>query len=250
MRISFIVFSTGAAFAALAASCYSPALGPIGYYCHLAADGTSPDNPACPDGATCTAVAGSQPGEGRCVASVGSAGAGLIPKTGAPYTGNHNDPMLNDVSMCPDASLEPNDSDKTSVPAPTPTPDTATPKITKMSICPMGARPETGQHDVDYFKIDTTTFGSSQLTVMAEIFYDISYGDLDVGVFDASGRLLSADGSAITNGCTAASVGPGVYYIVVAGANNTDSNRYDIRIRTFTMPRQCPTPGEPLDMSL
>jgi hypothetical protein len=75
---------------------------------------------------------------------------------------------------------------------------------------------------------------------MAELFYDITYGDLDVGVVDSSGRLLAVDGTAITNGCVTASVQKNTYYVVVAGANNVDANRYDLRIRTFSSAPACP----------
>jgi hypothetical protein len=223
---------------ALVAGCYNPALGPLGFYCH------PDDNPACPDGAMCKQVGN----DFRCVNTSGGVGdlgimSGLIPKTGAPYTGLRNDPGLADVMSCPDTGLEPNDGDKSPVSAPAPTPDTATPKVTKMSICPKGNRPDTGAHDIDYFKVDTTTFTPATLTLMAEVFYDITYGDLDVGIFDSTGRLMSSDGSSTTNGCTAASITQGIYYVVVVGANNMDVNRYDLRIRSFSMSRTCPVPG-------
>jgi hypothetical protein len=226
---------------ALLAACFNPSNPPIGFYCHPG------DNPACPDGSECKMVGSDY----RCVATGGGAPdlpqAGLIPKTGASYSGPHNDPMLSSVDACSDKELEPNDSPAQAIPtspSATPTPDTPTPKITHMAICPSGPRPDTGNHDVDYFMVDTTQFSQSSLTIMAEIFYDVTYGDLDVGIFDSTGRLLAADGTAVTNGCVAASIGSGIYYVVVAGANNMDSNRYDIRIRTFSMPHQCPTPGQ------
>ena len=77
------------------------------------------------------------------------------------------------------------------------TPDaTNTPKLTKMAICPKGANPTTKRHDVDYFRIDV---GAGVATVMAELFYDITYGDLDVAVLDAGGTMLGSDGTAVTN---------------------------------------------------
>jgi hypothetical protein len=233
----------------LATGCFNPKpydQTGLGFYCNPTVDEQNP--PSCPDGQTCV-----QQGNGdfRCVvAGVGPdmAGSSLIPKTGM-YSGPHQDPMLDMVSMCPDASLEPNDSPSQAVPAPAPMPDAATPKITKMAICPTGPRPETGMHDVDFYMVDTTTLSTSSLTMMAEIFYDVSFGDLDVGIFDSNLMRLASDGSAVTNGCTAATIpAPNMsnpnankFYVMVVGANNMDVNRYDIRIRTFSMAKQCPT---------
>jgi hypothetical protein len=231
--------------AALAAGCYSPTLGPVGFYCH------PDDQPACPDGYTCKSIGSDY----RCVSSSSDAGisqASLVPKTGAPYSGPHNDPMLASLEACPDyssnpaLSLEPNDDADHAIDlasgAP-PIPDMPTPKLVHLAICPTGNNPATGNHDIDYFKVDTTGFGHPTLSMMAEIFYDVTYGDLDVGIFDGTGRLLAGDGSAVTNGCAAASIGSGIYYVAVVGANNMDVNRYDIRIRTFTASHPCPTAG-------
>src|SRR5581483_1640711 len=121
-------------------------------------------------------------------------GGGLIPKTGT-YTGPHNDPMLGSLALCPDQSLEPNETPAQAIPAPSPFPDQATPKITKMAICPTGPRPETGMHDIDFYVVDTTGLATTPLTMMAEIFYDVSYGDLDVGIFDSTLTRLASDGS-------------------------------------------------------
>src|SRR5581483_9981769 len=100
------------------------------------------------------------------------------------------------------------------------------------SICPTGPRPETGQHDVDFYEVDTTTLSTSSLTMMAEIFYDVSFGDLDVGIFDSNLMRIASDGSAVTNGCTAATIpAPSMsmpsmnkFYVLVVGANNQDVN--------------------------
>jgi hypothetical protein len=232
----------------LACGCYTPNLGPVGFYCH------PEDSPSCPDGYSCKMIGS----DFRCVASASDAGlssSSLIPKTGAPYSGPHNDPMLSSLSSCPDyssdptASLEPNDDTAHAVDlaANPPIPDMPTPKLVHLAICPTGPNPATGNHDVDYYKIDTTSFGQPTLSMMAEIFYDITYGDIDVGIFDSTGRMLAGDGSAVTNGCVAASVGSGVYYVVVVGANNMDVNRYDVRIRTFTASHQCPVAGMTTD---
>jgi hypothetical protein len=72
------------------------------------------------------------------------------------------------------------------------------------------------------------------------VFYDISFGDLDIGILDEQGNVLSEDGTAVANGCAVAAIGNGVYYVVVTGANNVDSNRYELLIRSFTTPQTCP----------
>src|SRR5258706_15758023 len=110
-------------------------------------------------------------------------GAGLIPKTGAPYMGVHMDRMdLNMASMCPDADLEPNDTtDKARLVMTVP--DMPVAKLIKLAICPKGTNPATGMHDVDFFKVDTSMVTQTSLTLMAQVYYDISYGDLDIGIF-------------------------------------------------------------------
>jgi hypothetical protein len=52
---------------------------------------------------------------------------------------------------------------------------------------------------------------------------------------------LSQDGTAVTNGCAAAAIANGVYYVAVVGANNVDSNTYELLIRSFTKAQSCPT---------
>lgn len=239
MRITLFLAS-----AVLVAGCYNPDNGAVGYYCH------PDDNPACPDGTSCKPFMNpmTHTTENRCLAAGGGPGSsydmsgGLIPKTGV-FMGTHQNAMLMTAADCPDSSLEPNDSPDTALDAPAPTPDTPTAKITKMAICPNGPRPETGNHDVDYFRANTTSFTQSSLTMRVDVFYDIAYGDLDVGIFNADGQLLGSDGSAVSNACATATVSPGIYYVIVVGANNTDVNRYDVRIRTYSSPQQCPAIG-------
>jgi len=163
-----------------------------------------------------------------------------IPKTGAPFSGTMTDPGLNDASQCPDVNLEPDDDLVSALNAPALTPDQANAKIIKLAICPTGNNPLTGHHDIDVFKVDNST-GPSSLTLQAEIFYDISMGDLDVAILDGSGNVLSEDGTAVTNGCAAAAIGSGVFYVVVVGANNLGVNNYQLLIRSFTTPQTCPT---------
>jgi hypothetical protein len=211
--------------ATLIASCYNPDIMDGGYRC-FPPPASDPNRPVCPDGYSCV--------QNLCVKSASGGSMSLsIMKSGPPYTGMHIDPGLNDPNMCPDAALEPNDSPTTAIEFEAPL-DAMNPRITKMAICPTGNNPLTGSHDVDYFKINTAGAAVSQMTLKAELFYDISYGDLDIGIFDKNGRSLSTDGTAVSNGCVSALVGADTYYVVVTGANNMDSNRYDLRIRTFT----------------
>jgi hypothetical protein len=67
----------------------------------------------------------------------------------------------------------------------------------------------------------------------------VVYGDVDVGIVDASGVLLAADGTAQSNACVTASVSGGVYYVVAVGAYDLDVNNYDIRVRAFTHDTAC-----------
>lgn len=205
------------------AGCFEPKVTNGGFACQ-------PDDvPACPVGFICV--------DNRCVNGVPPL---RVDKTGAAYMGPHTDPGLATTADCPDESLEPNDG--ATLPDGTPilvmaTPDAMTPKLTKMAICPTGARPSTKRHDVDYFRLDV---GGGVTTVMAELFYDITYGDLDVGILDAGGTLVGSDGTAVSNACATAPVAaPGTFFIVVVGANDVDVNRYDLRIRTFTKPTAC-----------
>jgi hypothetical protein len=150
-----------------------------------------------------------------------------IPKTGPAYTGPMMDPMLS-PSALPDGTLEPNDDAATAITFSAP-PDAATFKIVQMAIAPPG--------DQDWYRIDASVSG---LTLKANLFYDITYGDLDVAILDAQGNPLASDGTAVSNGCVAALVALGPSYVVVAGANNTAVNRYEIHIQSFSTPHTCP----------
>jgi hypothetical protein len=207
----------------LLAGCFAPKIVSGGFACN-------PDDvPACPAGFICV--------DNRCVDGTPPV---RIDKTGAAYNGQHTDPGLDTTADCPDESLEPNDGPTLPdgkpilVMAP---PDTVTAKLTKMAICPKGLNPATKRHDVDYFRIDV---GAGVATLMAEVFYDITYGDLDVGIFDAGGTLLGSDGTATTNACATGPVAAaGTYFVVVVGANDFDINRYDLRVRTFSKITTC-----------
>src|SRR4051794_14160301 len=142
---------------ALVTSCYNPANPPVGFFCH------PDDDPACPDGSVCKMVGSDY----RCVATGANAPdmppMSLIPKTGSPYSGPHTDPMLSKVDDCQDKELEPNDTMGSAIDTSkvVTSVDATTPKITNMAICPTGPRADTGNHDVDYYKVDTSVLGSS-----------------------------------------------------------------------------------------
>ncbi len=247
MRTLFAL-STFAMTAAMTAGCYNPAIDDGGFGCL-----TSGGSDQCPDGYSCQAggcsgaepTSGSIAADGCCVKKTGGGGTTggamiVIPKSGPPYSGAMADPMLDTAAECPDANLEPNDSPAEAIGAPALAPDMPSAKIIKLAICPTGNNPLTGNHDVDFFKVDNST-GPASLTLMAQAFYDISMGDLDIGIYDSKLNQLVVDGTAVTNACAAASISNAVYYVVVAGANNVDVNRYDLQIRSFTTAQTCPT---------
>jgi hypothetical protein len=153
-----------------------------------------------------------------------------IEKTGPPAP-KPMDPGLNSASDCPDQALEPNDSPAQALSF-TPQPNQSTARIVQLAICPAGA------HDQDWFKVDNN--GNGELTLMAQVFYDVGFGDLDVAIVDESGKQLDSDGSGVSNGCAVAPIGNGVYYVVVIGAQNKEVNRYQTLIRSFTGNMRCP----------
>jgi hypothetical protein len=209
----------------LAGACYNPdfgSTGTMGLFCH------PDDSPACPDGSACM----QQGNDYRCVTTTTGTSSNnnnipTIPKT-TTSTPTSN-AMLDTTADCPDTALEPNDNlsqaRQFSI-----TPDSAsTPKLVRLAICPKGSG------DVDVFAIPVP---SSGLTMMAELFYEVSYGDLDVAILDNNGNMVSYDGSSTSNACTTASVSAGTYYVAIQGANG-QVNRYDARIRLFSSPHPC-----------
>jgi hypothetical protein len=207
--------------------CYQPKVLSGGFSCD------PNDRPACPSGFICV--------ENRCV---DGAPPVIVMKTGTAYSGQHTDPGLNTTADCPDESLEPNDG-PTLPNKPvivTATADAANaPKLTNMAICPTGPNPATKSHDVDYFRIDV---GAGVTTIKAELFYDITYGDVDVAILDSGGTMLGSDGTAMSNACATGTVATaGTYFVVVVGANDVDVNRYDIRVSTYTKVTTCAPPA-------
>ena len=215
------------AFLAFAPSCYDPSFGSPGFYCH------TDDSPACPDGQSCV--------NGRCIGGGAfDMAGGIVPKTGS-YSGPTLDPGLSDGAKCPDIALEPNDSIANAIPSLNTSlnlvVDANSPKLQNLAICPTGNNPKANGHDSDYYEFDVST----PVYVLVEINYDVKYGDLDVGIFSADGTLVAYDGSATSNGCIAppSQLPAGKYYVGIGGANNKDSNRYDLRIRFFSMAKTC-----------
>jgi hypothetical protein len=161
-----------------------------------------------------------------------------IPKEGPAFTGQKTPPAYGDLSSCPDSQIEPNDTFSTALGF-SPMPDQPTAKIIKLAICPSGNNPLAGAHDVDWYKIDYSG-ESATYHLVAQIFYDIQLGDLDLAVYDGSGNRVTYDGTSVSNGCAAATLTPGVYYVVVVGANHVDVGPYEILLKTYSAPQACP----------
>jgi hypothetical protein len=104
-----------------------------------------------------------------------------------------------------------------------------------MAICPLGGNPATQQPDVDWFEVTV----AAPVSLVAEAFYDVAYGDLDLAVTDAQGKVIASDGSAVSNACVATSVTPGTWFVVVVGAQDSGANRYELSVRTYAQPQSC-----------
>lgn len=151
------------------------------------------------------------------------------------------DAMLSDASDCPDEALEPNDGPSAKPPFGPPIAidvevDMPGPRLQGLAICPNGVNPATGYHDSDYFEIDL----KAPATIVAELTYDIRYGDLDLALVDGTGKVLASDGTAVSNACVMQALAAGTYYAVVVGANASDVNRYGLDVRALTMGAACP----------
>lgn len=161
-------------------------------------------------------------------------GALPIPKTGAAYNGVELDPGLDVSGDCTDAVLEPNNVIANATHISSSVAVNAGGRwIEQQAICPKG------RDDIDFFLIDTTGAVASTIYLMAEIRYDIEYGDLDVAIVNDSGEVLASDGTATANGCVVSKIGFGRFYVGVRGAAGAVNN-YQVRVRTFSSPQTCP----------
>ncbi len=197
------------------------------------------DNPACPEGFSCV--------NQLCVKPTGaSTDGGISPITKAcSYNGAKMNPKLDALTDCkdydtnPTMSLEPNDSTSTASPISfSVTPDQATPKLINLAICPMGINPKASAHDVDYYKVDLSTF-STVKSLVANVTYQVTYGDVDIAILDSNGTQLGSDGTCVDNGCASAAVSSGIFYVLVVGANSTDVNNYQLSIRSYSTSKGC-----------
>lgn len=156
----------------------------------------------------------------------------VIAKPGDPPVSTM-DPGLETPADCPDGVIESNDTLATAVSitssigfgAP------GTP-IAMMAICPAGS------DDIDFFSIDLSSTSSEWRFVRVDLEYDVAYGDLDVALLDAAGNIVARDGTQTSNGCVAAQIQNGRYYIGVRGAGG-DVNRYQLQVRVDNTPPNC-----------
>jgi hypothetical protein len=179
---------------AVCAGCYDPGdLGDTPYRC-------SPTYPECPDGYTCQLTSAPNPSnQNKCVRNAGSTMGNplTIPKTSI-YGGNQTpDPALKNGCPANDAGNDLNN----------PSPDADGGGQVMDAICPSG--------DVDVFTVTAT---GQYVKVLVK--YNIMYGDLDVGLFDANGNLKQYDNDSTQSvACVATSAKlNGTYYAVVVGA--------------------------------
>lgn len=212
--LALFAFTGLAGFAGFA-GCYKidqGALGDTPYKC----SGTYPE---CPEGYMCvvrTPMMSNPKNLDRCV----PINAGpvvqpplVIPKNGlymGPYTDNLN-------GNCPGMDHEPNND---FAHATQPLGDS---RISKLGICPVG--------DIDVYALPVN--GPTRV----KVFFMVKNGDLDVGIFNEKGDLLTSDGGSANNvndACVMIS-SPGSYYAVVLGAKNTQGtstymNGYELQI--------------------
>jgi hypothetical protein len=220
-------------------ACWKPDIQDRGFACNA-----DEDIPPCPEGFECRG--------GLCQVSQGP---GIHIEKAVSYTGMRSPAGLDTVDECPDyivsPSIEPNDGINMGPVRLSYKLDMEPTRAPGLAICPVGNAPWSGAHDVDYYKVDTSKemdAGHSMLTLKAEIDYDIQYGDLDIAVLDATGGVLNEDGSAMSGGCSAAQITPGVNYIVVVGAGDVDVNRYTLKVKVSTTPENCfQVPEMPMD---
>ncbi|MCS6912053.1 MAG: hypothetical protein NZ890_02310 [Myxococcota bacterium] len=137
--------------------------------------------------------------------------------------------------------------------------DGTPPPLTAYEICPDKSAPAVPDVDVFKFRIG----GNTAVKVVIEVKYQVSFGDLDVGLFremitDTREKIpqrLMQDVTAQNDACIVAnSLSPGTYYVAVRGAPTTPGeyqtatqffmNTYRIRIYGQTMgtPGGCAAP--------
>lgn len=266
--------------AALLAGCYNPTYGSnadagMAFRCY------SSDNPTCPAGLVCCAgnVCGDQlmpMQEGWCVLPPAPQDLTITPldfwdfgtKT-MYYGGATMDPMLSgtdpdtgqwrchrdDTNPSPTdkqvlRALEPNDLPQSAISLSNPLP--VDPPATAMSsyeICADRSAPNVPDVDVYRFKL------SSPAKVIAEVKYNVAFGDLDAALFllaknsdtgvDTPQRVL-ADLTAVSNACIEANnLMPGTYYLVIRGTTTPEKpgvyslNNYSLRVYTTTTGATC-----------
>lgn len=153
--------------------------------------------------------------------------------------------MRDDTDPNPPSAIarmgEPNDSIEQAIVLPNPLPVDPPVSIgAAYQICPDRSAPN--QPDVDVFKFKL----ASAAHVIAEIKYEVAFGDLDMAVFrDAINPVtgaheptpVSADLSPVSNACVEAQLtNPGTYYVLVWGARfpehptTTAMNNYQLRV--------------------
>lgn len=267
--------------AALVSGCYNPNYGSnvdagMAFHCYAS------DNPSCPSGLVCCVgtVCGDQlmPNqEGWCIPPPPPVDMTITPvqywdfgAKASYYTGVTMDPMLTGMDpntgkwRChrddtnPDnkdpvilRQLEPNDLPATAISLSTPL--MADPPPTQMGspyeICPDHTAPTVPDVDVYKFKL------TSAAKVIAEVKYQVMFGDLDVALFQMAKnpdtgadqpQRIQADLTATDNACIEAnSLMPGTYYLVVRGTNTVSMpgvytmNNYTLRVYTTSTGATC-----------
>ncbi len=165
-----------------------------------------------------------------------------LPPKPVHYSGPSMDPMLSgtdplsgqwrctrdDTNPNPSAAVlaqgEPNDYPDQAIAVANPLPVDLPPTEmgSSFQICPDKSNP--GQPDVDAYKFTLTASSN----VVAQITYDVTYGDLDMAVFRSNGvnsqtglydvDLVMADVTPVSNACVQTILSPGDYFVLVYGA--------------------------------
>jgi hypothetical protein len=203
---------------------------------------------SCPYGATtqcaaCAALLSAYCGAAPVGDLAGSPGMlAPPPKTGSD-TGSMTNPAYTSESDCPDEALEPDDTIATAVDL-SPLqlmPDGPAAVLQDLAICPNGPNPRAnGGHDVDVYRLVVPTSVGATVNMT----YDVTGGDLDLGIYDAGGALLAGDGTAVSDACVATALPMGTYYVAVFGANGVASNGYSLGLRWFSTPSAATCPSD------